>query len=61
MRVGFDVSQTGAGKAGCGYLAYGLVNALASRAAQFVFYPHFGDLYWEPNPKACACPGNVQR
>jgi glycosyltransferase involved in cell wall biosynthesis len=55
--VGFDVSQTGAGKAGCGYLAYGLVNALAGRGTRFVFYPHFGDLYWEPRPKACACPG----
>jgi glycosyltransferase involved in cell wall biosynthesis len=57
MLVGFDVSQTGAGKAGCGYLAYGLVNALAGRGTRFVFYPHFGDLYWEPNPKTCACPG----
>ncbi|WP_243361184.1 glycosyltransferase family 4 protein [Fundidesulfovibrio terrae] len=58
MLVGFDVSQTGAGKAGCGYLAYGLVNALAARGTDFVFYPHFGDLYWEPNPKACSCPGS---
>lgn len=57
MLVGFDVSQTGAGKAGCGYLAFGLVNALAAKGTQFVFYPHFGDLYWEPNPKACSCPG----
>lgn len=61
MRVGFDVSQTGAGKAGCGYLAYGLVNALAARGTQFVFYPHFGDLYWEPNPNACACPSSGER
>ena len=58
MLVGFDVSQTGAGKAGCGYLAHGLVNALAARGTGFVFYPHFGDLYWEPNPKACSCPGS---
>ena len=57
MLVGFDVSQTGAGKAGCGYLASGLVNALAARDTRFIFYPHFGDLYWEPNPRACACPG----
>jgi glycosyltransferase involved in cell wall biosynthesis len=55
--IGFDVSQTGAGKAGCGYLAHGLVNALASRGARFVFYPHFGDLYWEPSPRACSRPG----
>ncbi|MBI4806404.1 MAG: glycosyltransferase family 4 protein [Desulfovibrio sp.] len=58
MLIGFDVSQTGAGKAGCGYLAHGLVNALATRGTRFVFYPHFGDLYWEPNPKACSCPGS---
>ncbi|MFZ5425336.1 MAG: glycosyltransferase family 4 protein [Thermodesulfobacteriota bacterium] len=57
MLVGFDVSQTGAGKAGCGYLAHGLVNALAGLGTRFVFYPHFGDLYWEPNPGACSCPG----
>lgn len=38
-----------------------LVNALASRGTQFVFYPHFGDLYWEPNPKACACPSSGER
>jgi len=58
MRLGFDVSQTGAGKAGCGYLAHALVHALARRdpALEFVLYPHFGDLYWEPNPKACARP-----
>jgi len=58
LLVGFDVSQTGAGKAGCGYLAHGLVNSLAARGMRFVFYPHFGDLYWEPNPKACSCPGS---
>nr|WP_279343412.1 glycosyltransferase family 1 protein [Fundidesulfovibrio terrae] len=39
-------------------MAYGLVNALAARGTDFVFYPHFGDLYWEPNPKACSCPGS---
>jgi len=61
MRVGFDVSQTGAGKAGCGYLAHGLVHALAARGTRFVFYPHFGDLYWEPRPKACSCPGGGGR
>ncbi|GFK92629.1 N-acetylgalactosamine-N, N'-diacetylbacillosaminyl-diphospho-undecaprenol4-alpha-N-acetylgalactosaminyltransferase [Fundidesulfovibrio magnetotacticus] len=61
MLVGFDVSQTGAGKAGCGYLAHGLVHALAARGVRFVFYPHFGDLYWEPRPGACSCPGEGRR
>jgi len=61
MRVGFDVSQTGAGKTGCGYLAHGLVHALASGPdlppMDFVFYPQFGDLFWEPAPGSCARPG----
>ena len=59
MLVGFDVSQTGAGKAGCGYLAHALVYALAAKNTRFVFYPQFGDLYWEPNPKACSRPGHT--
>ncbi|WP_243366958.1 glycosyltransferase family 4 protein [Fundidesulfovibrio soli] len=62
MRVGFDVSQTGAGKTGCGYLAHGLVHALAAGPdpIDFVFYPQFGDLFWEPVPASCARPGGGQ-
>jgi hypothetical protein len=30
VRIGFDVSQTGAGKAGCGFFADSLVQALAA-------------------------------
>ncbi len=58
MRLGFDVSQTGAGRAGCGSVAHALALALAARAPEleFVCYPHFGDVYWEPNPKACVRP-----
>ncbi|GAB6036723.1 hypothetical protein JCM15519_12820 [Fundidesulfovibrio butyratiphilus] len=61
MLVGLDVSQTGAGKAGCGYLAHALALALAEQAApddHFVLYPHFGDLYWEPRPAACVRPAS---
>ncbi|MEL7638496.1 MAG: glycosyltransferase family 1 protein [Solidesulfovibrio sp.] len=58
MRIGFDVSQTGAGKAGCGYFAAGLLAALArgDTANDYVLYPAFGDFFWEPRPKACLRP-----
>lgn len=58
MRIGFDVSQTGAGKAGCGYFASGLLAALAraDRADAYVLYPAFGDFFWEPRPRACLRP-----
>ena len=29
MRIGFDISQTGSGKAGCGYFADGLIRQLS--------------------------------
>ena len=44
MRIGFDVSQTGAGKAGCGFFADSLVQALAAQDSvnEYVLYPAFG-------------------
>ena len=58
MKIGFDVSQTGAGKAGCGYFAAGLLDALsrADERNEYVLYPAFGDFFWEPRPKACLRP-----
>ena len=58
MKIGFDVSQTGAGKAGCGYFAAGLLAALADLEgpSEYVLYPAFGDFFREPRPKACARP-----
>ena len=51
MRIGFDVSQTGAGKAGCGFFADSLVQALAAidRANEYVLYPAFGTGWWDPD------------
>ncbi len=51
MRIGYDVSQTGKSKAGCGYMAYSLANALAGIDSQndYLLYPTFGDLYFDPN------------
>ena len=50
LRIGFDVSQTGTEKAGCGFVADSLVAALA--AAQdpphLILYRTFGDRYWDP-------------
>jgi len=50
LRIGFDVSQTGTAKAGCGYAADGLVQALAAidDRNEYVLYPTFGDDYWDP-------------
>ena len=49
MRVGFDISQTGNGKAGCGYLADSLIRAFVDLpgAPEFVLYPTFGDVFWD--------------
>jgi glycosyltransferase involved in cell wall biosynthesis len=49
MRIGFDVSQTGGGKAGCGMMSYHLIRALAAldRENEYLLYPAFGDLFWE--------------
>jgi glycosyltransferase involved in cell wall biosynthesis len=49
MRIGFDVSQTGADKAGCGVLADNLIRHLPTLMPhdEFVLYPTFGDVYWD--------------
>jgi len=50
MRIGFDVSQTGQFKAGCGYFADSLARALitAYTDTSFILYPTFGSGYWDP-------------
>jgi glycosyltransferase involved in cell wall biosynthesis len=49
MRIGFDTSQTGKAKAGCGWLADSLVRNLAEidTLNEYVLYPTFGDAYWD--------------
>jgi len=51
MKVGFDISQTGSHKAGCGLLADSLIRALLDTpgAPEFVLYPTFGDQFWDPD------------
>jgi len=49
MHVGFDVSQTGAGKAGCGYFAHAMVRSMLELAPenQYSLFPTFGDFYFD--------------
>jgi len=58
MRIGFDVSQTGGGKAGCGMMSYHLIRALAAldRDNEYLLYPAFGDLFWESRRGSIAAP-----
>jgi glycosyltransferase involved in cell wall biosynthesis len=58
MRIGFDISQTGESKAGCGYLAYSLIRALAAidQENEYLQYPTFGDFYFDPEWKRSIQP-----
>ena len=49
MKIGFDISQTGSVKAGCGWFADSLIRHLAKLDSknEYVLYPTFGDLYWD--------------
>lgn len=49
MHIGFDISQTGSGKAGCGYFAHSMVQAMMDIAPQhhYALYPSFGDFYFD--------------
>jgi glycosyltransferase involved in cell wall biosynthesis len=57
MKIGFDVSQTGKLKAGCGYFADGLIRSLAEIDSHnhYILYPTFGDLYWDPRWSSGVC------
>jgi len=50
MKIGFDISQTGDNKAGCGYFADSLIQALIRHdtSNEYVLYPHFGTSFWDP-------------
>ena len=53
MRIGYDISQTGAHKAGCGYFADSLLLALLEQDHEnhYLLYPHFGTTYWDPRAR----------
>jgi glycosyltransferase involved in cell wall biosynthesis len=50
VKIGFDVSQTGAHKAGCGYVADSLIRTLTTlpESPSLLLYPTFGDQFWDP-------------
>lgn len=49
MKIGFDMSQTGKGKSGCGYFADSLIREIAQldKENQYLMYRTFGDFYWD--------------
>jgi glycosyltransferase involved in cell wall biosynthesis len=49
MHIGFDISQTGAGKAGCGYFAHAMIKAMIaiSPRNRYSLYPSFGDFFFD--------------
>lgn len=57
MIVGFDASQTGTGRAGCGWYARSLLENLADIDSenQYIVYPTFGDHVWSPNGGSDTC------
>jgi len=57
MKIGFDISQTGKSKAGCGYFADSLIRSLAEIDSEnhYILYPTFGDMYWDPDWRSEIC------
>jgi len=49
MHIGFDVSQTGTGKAGCGYFAHAMIKTMLeiNPENQYSLFPSFGDFYFD--------------
>lgn len=49
MHIGFDISQTGSGKAGCGFFAHAMIRSLLEIAPQnqYSLFPSFGDFYFD--------------
>lgn len=61
LHVGFDVSQTGRNKAGCGYYAHALARYMPALTGdiRFRFHPDFGDFFFDPAmPLTNPYPGN---
>jgi len=50
MKIGFDISQTGNNKAGCGFFADALIQELMDLDAEneYILYPRFGTTFWDP-------------
>ncbi|MBD2109760.1 glycosyltransferase family 1 protein [Nodosilinea sp. FACHB-13] len=50
MRIGFDISQTGSTRTGCGFYADALIRKMVSQHQEDTFYLYktFGTTYWDP-------------
>ena len=50
LHIGFDISQTGSQKAGCGYYTHAMIQAMIGIAPQnkYSVFPSFGDFYFDP-------------
>ena len=57
MKIGFDISQTGSEKAGCGFFADSLIRHLAEidRENEYTLYPTFGNHYLDPQWASGTC------
>ncbi len=49
LRIGYDVSQTGPGKSGCGWFAESLLDSASAAGDdhEWLLYRSFGDHYWD--------------
>lgn len=49
MHIGFDISQTGTAKAGCGHYAYSLISSLLKKKSSihYSLYTSFGDFFFD--------------
>ena len=49
MHIGFDISQTGTAKAGFGYIAHAMIQAMLNIAPahRYSLFPDFGDFYFD--------------
>jgi glycosyltransferase involved in cell wall biosynthesis len=49
MHIGFDVSQTGSSKAGCGFFSHAMIQAMLELAPRhhYSLFPSFGDFYFD--------------
>lgn len=50
LHIGFDVTQAGSKKTGCGYYAHAMIKAMMELApsTSFSLYPSFGDYFFDP-------------
>ena len=57
MKIGFDISQTGNCKAGCGYFAASLIQTLTEldRENEYLLYPYFGSDFTDPKANKSTC------